>query len=431
LLTHLALTGFKCFEDTGEIPLSPLTLIFGKNNSGKSTILQSLLLLKQTIETPQYGPRLNTKGALYSAGNFADLIYGHQTSRGSSFSFSLTLSSGSTITLEFAKDTELGIPRLSSLTVRSPEVERLSVKRSRGQGGPYELVIGDHHIGLEEEANFSLVRNRFFPLIGEEPPRVGAPNQKQTRSRKNAVESLNEVQHLLENMRAVGAFRKAPARRYEYEGRVPDGPDPAGESMAQVLIADDRRRGKKRGEIIRVVNKWLRDIGRVSIEIKTVAQDVRLYEIRTRDMRSRQWANLADVGFGVGQALPVLVEGVRTPKSSIYLVQEPEIHLHTDAQLAMADFLVDLSKKGRQVIVETHSEAMLLRVRRRIAEGRLKPNDVSFLVVEKGAHGPSRIRLLDADNLGQINGWPKDFLGDAAEERLELLGKMAAADSLK
>jgi predicted ATPase len=241
-------------------------------------------------------------------------------------------------------------------------------------------------------------------------------------------DSLVEIQELLETMRAVGAFREAPVRRYEYEGRVPDGPDPSGKSMAQVLIADDRRRGRKRGEVLRLINRWLRDIGRVSIEIKTVAKEVRLYEIRTRDTRSRQWANLADVGFGVGQALPVLVEGVRTPLHSLYLVQEPEIHLHTDAQLAMADFLVDLSKKRRQVIVETHSEAILLGVRRRIVEGRLKPTDVSFVVVEKEKHGPSKIRLLKADELGQIEGWPKDFLG-ATGQGLSL--SIALASSLR
>jgi predicted ATPase len=429
LLTHLALTEFKCFENTGDIPLSPLTLIFGKNNSGKSTILQSLLLLKQTIETPAYGPRLNTRGPLYAAGSFADLVYGHRTSRGSSFSFSLTLTSGAKTRLDFSRDSELGIPRLASLTVEPQEGEALAVKRSRGQGGPYELVIGDRHIGLEGEANFSLVRNQFFPLIGEAPPKVGAPNQKQIKARKNAVDSLNEIQHLLETMRAVGAFRKAPVRRYEYEGRLPDGPDPTGESMAQVLIADARRRGKKRGETLGLVNRWLRDISLVSIEIKSVAEEVRLYELRTRDRRSKQWANLADVGFGVGQALPVLVEGVRTPQGSVYMVQEPEIHLHTDAQLAMADFLLDLSRKRRQVIVETHSEAMLLRVRRRIAEKRLNPKDVTFLVVERGHHNSSTVRVLQSDKLGQIDGWPEGFLGDASEERLDLLARMAESQS--
>ena len=431
MLTHLALSGFKCFEETGDIPLAPLTLIFGKNNSGKSTILQSLLLLKQTVETPEYGPRLNTKGSLYSAGSFVDLVHGHSTSRSSSFSFALTLTSGVTTTFEFVRDTELGIPRLTSLVIQPRQGDQIAVKRSRGQGGPYELVIGGRHVGLEDEANFSFVRNRFFPLIGEEPRKVGAPNQRQSRARKQAAETLVEIQHLLETMRAVGAFRKAPDRRYEYEGRVPEGTDPAGESVAQVLIADDRRRGRKRGEILHLINRWLREIGRVSVEVKSVAEEVRLYEVRARDTRSRQWANLADVGFGVGQALPVLVEGVRTPLSSMYLVQEPEIHLHTDAQLAMADFLVDLSRKRRQVIVETHSEAMLLRVRRRIAEGRLKPKEVSFVVVEKNGKTASQVRLLQADRLGQIEDWPAGFLGDASEERLDLLTKMAEANTAR
>lgn len=408
--------------------MTPLTLIFGRNNSGKSTILQSLLLLKQTIETPEYGPRLNTRGELYAAGGFSDLVHAHQASRGTTFSFALTLGSGATTTLDFVRDSELGTPRLNSLAVDCPEAETVTIKRSRGQGGPYELLIGGQRLGLEESANFALVRNRFLPLIGEEPRRAGAPNKGRAKARRLAADALDELHLLLAGTRAIGAFRKAPVRRYEFEGRLPDAPDPSGESMAQVLIADTRRRGRRRGELLALVNRWLREIGRVSVEVKSVAKDVRLYEIRARDQKSRQWANLADVGFGVGQALPVLLEGVRTPKLSVYLVQEPEIHLHTDAQLAMADFLVDLSRKKRQVIVETHSEALLLRVRRRIAEGRLKPRDVTFLVVEKEDSGASTIRVLESDSLGQLAGWPAGFLGDAADERLQLLAK--AADSL-
>lgn len=108
MFTHVALSGFKCFEDTGAIPLRPLTLIFGKNNSGRSTILQSLLLLKQTVETPEYGPRLNTRGPLYQAGGFSDLVHGHRTARRSSFAFSIGLSSGSSVTIEFSKRLRAG-----------------------------------------------------------------------------------------------------------------------------------------------------------------------------------------------------------------------------------------------------------------------------------------------------------------------------------
>jgi predicted ATPase len=78
-ITSLRLKHFKCFQDSGDIPLAPLTVIFGRNNTGKSSILQSLLLLRQTLDSPEYGPRLDLRGLLYAAGTYADIVHQHRT----------------------------------------------------------------------------------------------------------------------------------------------------------------------------------------------------------------------------------------------------------------------------------------------------------------------------------------------------------------
>ncbi|HEV8400247.1 MAG TPA: AAA family ATPase, partial [Gemmatimonadales bacterium] len=128
---------------------------------------------------------------------------------------------------------------------------------------------------------------------------------------------------------------------------------------------------------------------------------------------------------------PVLVEGLRTPPSGIFLVQEPEIHLHPDAQLAMADYLIDLARSGRTVIVETHSEAVLLRIRRAAVEHvpsrkhpRLRPEDISIVHVSGRTTGASAVTPLSVDLLGQIEKWPTGFLEDVTKERLDLLETM-------
>jgi predicted ATPase len=169
--------------------------------------------------------------------------------------------------------------------------------------------------------------------------------------------------------------------------------------------------------------------------LRRISPRTRLYELRLRDTTSGRWANFADVGFGIGQALPVLVEGLRTPPGGLFLVQEPEIHLHPDAQLAMADFLIDLCRAGRHVIVETHSEAVLLRVRKVIAEAAddhnsiLKPEHVSVVYVTSKASGGSRAEQLDLDALGRIPEWPRGFMEDVTEERMQLLSTMATAST--
>ena len=137
------------------------------------------------------------------------------------------------------------------------------------------------------------------------------------------------------------------------------------------------------------------------------------------------------MGFGIGQAFPVFVEGLRTPLGGTFIVQEPEIHLHPDAQLGMADFLVSLAKTGRHVIAETHSENLLLRVRRWMAgkSPKLNRKDVSILYVMKRPDGTSHVIPLEIDEMAQIKNWPKGFMEEATDERMAILRGMAGISS--
>jgi predicted ATPase len=204
-----------------------------------------------------------------------------------------------------------------------------------------------------------------------------------------------------------------------------------GRQVVDALVQDHvGRRKRDASELVSGVNQWLEHLARVKLELSEVSKSQKLWEVRLRDTASGRFSNFADVGFGVGQALPVLVEGLRTPTGGVFLVQEPEIHLHPDAQLAMGDFLVDLACSGRQVIVETHSEHILLRVRRRLAEGTnngLTPDDVSVLHVGwDDIHKSSTLTPLTIDQLGQVQNWPRGFFEEANVERLTLLQTMAA-----
>ncbi len=434
-IDSVRLKNFKCFADSGPIPFAPLTVIFGRNNTGKSSILQSLLLLRQTLESPEYGPRLDLRGPHYPAGSYADIVHQHKTKQHVSMKFDVSVGSTAaraTIEMEFSSD-EPRPPRLVRLKVRHKSVDTLEISRGRGQGGPYELHIGGKLKGGEKEANFFFPLKRFFPLVGEEPPRRGRPNQNHEKSRSLARQALDSLESTLRNMRAVGAFRRQPQRRYEYEGRAPETIDASGQFVVGALIEDATRRGKKRGELFQSVNRWLKDVGRVQLTpLKRISTSARIFEVRLKDTDSGRWANFADVGFGIGQALPVFVEGLRTPPGELFLVQEPEIHLHPDAQLGMADFLVSLANSGRRVVAETHSEHFLLRIRKSMLNnGTKKPklngSDVSIIYVTKTSSGSSKVIPLEMDEMAQIKNWPKGFMEEATAERMEILKGMAGA----
>lgn len=436
-LTSIKLSNFKCFADSGEIPLAPLTVIFGRNNSGKSSILQPLLLLRQTLDSPEYGVRLNLRGLLWKAGSYGDIVHQHLSKQHIIMTFGVDCAGKewtppAKVELEFRAE-EPQPPRLTRLGIKANGIDALEIRRSRGRGGPYELVIGGRSLGLEKAAGFQFPADQFLPRFGEERRKVGRPSTRRVQTREFARNVLGEFEAVLRSMRAVGAFRRQPERRHEYVGQMPDVVDLAGENVVNALIEDAVTRRRNRGELLREVNRWLRLVGRVRLmPVYRISRTARIFELRLKDIGSGRWANFADVGFGIGQALPVLVEGLRTPPDGTFLVQEPEIHPHPDAQLGMADFLINLARSGRRVIAETHSEHLLLRLRRKIVQpmgGKrrrpaIRPSEISLIHVDQRG-GSSYARKLEVDELAQIRNWPRGFMEEATQERISLLEEAA------
>jgi predicted ATPase len=431
MLRHLVLGNLKCFGVPQQVPLAGLTLVFGQNNSGKSTILQSLLLLSQSLESPGFSAALNLSGPLYPAGTYGDVIHGHDLDLDLELQLGIESAGNapSTIDLGFCCD-DPRPPRMCLFRVAG-RGHCIAVTRGRGYGGPYVLQVDADRLGGEDDANFSFRAGSFLPILGDELRRRGRPNKGRVEARSWGNEVIESLASLLGGMRALGPFRRAPERRYESSGGAREAIDVLGRDFVDALVrerVEATRKRKKVTTLLDGVNRWLVPLARVRVELDTVYGSQHVWELRLRDDRGR-WTNLADAGFGIGQALPVLVEGLRTPAGGVFLVQEPEIHLHPDAQLVMADFLVFLARSGRQVIAETHSEHILLRVRHRLLDSRelpLAPEDLSLLHVAWDKRlGSSQVTALPVDALGQVANWPRGFLDEANEERLALLEAMA------
>ncbi len=438
-LTSIRLREFKCFRDSGPIAIAPLTIVFGRNNAGKSSILESLLLLRQTMHNPDYGPRLHLGGDLYRAGSFADIVNDHKASKRIGLSFGIDdeedMAPGS-ISMQFAAD-EPRQPQMVSMLIKSttksfPPVE---IRRGVGRGGPYELFLDNDGQGGEKDREFFFPPNSFLPHIFQrtldrEEVRKSPPDL----ARRSAARLLARFDTILRSIVTMGPFRRQPERRYEYLGPVSDAIGMSGEHIIDTLIEDSLRRGRKQRSLLEAANVYLKAMGRVRImPIRRITKKAKLFELRVKETSTGKWANYADVGFGIGQALPVIVAGLRTRPQALFMVQEPEIHLHPDAQLAMADFLIDLALSGRHVIAETHSENLLLRVRHRLIDSAstktyktgLAPDDVSIVYVERRKDGTSVAAPITIDDLGQVGNWPRDFMQEASKERMAIMRSMA------
>jgi predicted ATPase len=149
-----------------------------------------------------------------------------------------------------------------------------------------------------------------------------------------------------------------------------------------------------------------------SFEVRPVAADSKLYEVVVKKTERSAPVLITDIGFGVSQILPVLALCYYAPKGATLLFEQPEIHLHPSVQAGLADvFIHAMQVRDVQIIVESHSEHLLRRLQRRIAEEEIAPA-AAALCFCYATNGQSEIVPLELDTFGAIHNWPKDFFGD-------------------
>jgi len=251
------------------------------------------------------------------------------------------------------------------------------------------------------------------------------------------------LQQGLIRSQTVGPFRTPPERRYAFGGFGASRGGPGGEQAIDLLITETLLpHGARIRSLHSALSFWIKHLKLAdSLDVRDIAKRLNLFQVkvtgagRSPSVRGAT-ANLADVGFGVSQVLPVLVQGLLMRPGGVYLVQQPEIHLHPDAQAGLADFFIYLASYGVITIVETHSEYLLLRIRRRLAEGAppilmglpteipdiqpLRPNDVSVLFT--GLEGnKAAVKQLYIGNAFQFENLPPGFMSQALDDRLALL----------
>ena len=439
MLTQLSTRSFKSWEHIDRMRLAPITGFFGTNSSGKSSILQLLLLIKQTIESSDRAAVLEfgDDRSLTYLGNFRDVVFGH-------------VEHG---TLEFALSWDLGKPRI----VRDPASEkrfsfrdmsfrvkleqnnderltvvqfsydvashRFSMRRTASQPRRYELIC--------EEGDYDLLRTRGRPWALPAPVKFyGFPDRVFTDFQNASF--LAELQLVFEELFArlyyLGPLRDFPKRHYTWAGSEPADMGRRGERVVDALLAS-RHRGKyispgphkRRQSLEERIAFWLKELGLIhDFSVEPIAEGSNLYHVHIQSASGAAEVLLPDVGFGVSQVLPVLVLCYYVPEGSTILLEQPEIHLHPSVQMGLADVLIDAAKnRNIQIILESHSEHLLRRLQRRIADKTIPPSKAALYFCNV-AEGGSSLTPLNLDLFGNITNWPKDFFGDE-------FGEMAAA----
>lgn len=445
MLSRLRIQNFKGWSDTGDIKLSPLTLFFGSNSSGKSSIGQFLMMLKQTIECADRGSVFSLgTGADHShvqLGSYRDIVFGHDLERSIDFSYAWHLREA----LEFKDPHHKNVYRIDGIEFESsvkfqpksgmPFVSRLAYLLQRDGGAFVDIRMEKANKGYElRSEHYGIVRNpgRVWP-IPSAMRFYGFPDEASAYYQNTQfVQDLNLCQeNLFRSLYYLGPLRTKPNRIYSWPGNTPDGVGDGGENTIPAILAARNRTinlgAKKRGKSIQtLIAESLKRMGLIEeFTVDDLSKHGREYEVKVRTRGAREFVNLPDVGFGVSQVLPVLAACFCAQPGSILIMEQPEIHLHPSAQAVLADVMIDVLRSREngadrdiQLLIETHSEHFLRRLQRRMAEGVVTPDDASVYFVKTDCY-PVKLESLELDLFGNASNWPTDFFGDTLGDLLE------------
>ncbi|TCO81272.1 uncharacterized protein DUF3696 [Plasticicumulans lactativorans] len=411
MLTSLQLKNFKAWRDTGEVTLRPVTMLLGTNSSGKSSLIQSLLLLKQTVQSPDRTIHLNLGGDelndYFNFGDFDDVLtIGCTDPRRFELAFAFRRPAGERI-----QDGHFhcSYGKTSSGAVAVQELELLTdgrrLRAVRREKGAYSLFVDDEAQPRGKSRDFA--PERSIALSAEAIVQLGAEGAL-------AQDLSLAIRRELENVVYLGPLRRKPERDYVWNKSNPGEIGSDGHKAIDVLLASALTKNGGQGEIVAGVSRWLTCMKIADhLEVRQVGRSTR-YEVVVH--KDGVQANLRDVGIGISQVLPVLTVAHFAPPGSTVILEEPEIHLHPLAQAVLAELFVEVSqKRGIQFIVETHSEHVFRRMQTLIAQQRTQPDQCALYFVERD-EATARLRPLAVDDFGTVSNWPPHFFGDSVGE---------------
>jgi predicted ATPase len=451
MLTKLHLKNFKAWKDTCPIRLAPLTVIFGANSAGKSSLGHLLLALKQTALSTDRKRALHLGDAntLIDLGTFTDCMHGHDLSNSLDFSLGWNLPKPLEIRDPLQPDQRYVGDQLEldvSLTAGKsdqPEVTSLHYELVNANDTVLDVTVArgeDRKFSLEStQYQFRMADGRKWPL--EEPEKFYRVSELSMARFKNAgflTDFALATETMLGSLSYLGPLREHPKRTYQWSGDTPEGVGQNGEyAIAALLAAQNEGRMLNRGPrrprqaFAEFIASWLKDLGIIhSFVVKPVAEGRKEYEVLVRTHAKAPEVKITDVGFGVSQVLPVLIQAFYCAPNSTVWMEQPEIHLHPEVQAKLADVFIsaiqsreESGPRNVQLIIESHSEHFLNRLQRRIAEGEITPKDVAIYFCKR-AGSATELEPLEVSLYGEIENWPENFFGNEMED---LTQRMVAA----
>lgn len=404
-LRRISLKGFKAAKDGIDVEIRPLTLLAGQNSAGKSSLLQPLLLMKQTLEATHDPGVLELNGPCVKFNETGQLFWQGRSKRESAREWELTLETG-------AAAYEIQYER------RSGGLGLVSTKLRR-QGVPDVVLRADmtnaEKRAATDAAGWSAIQHelRAEVVVAEDRCAHRLEFQVERAGGMNSVFSFRPLPSvLLESLIHLPGLRGHPERSYPVTRAADRYPGVFPPYTASILLAwsetKDARLTEIGDDLAHLGLTWKvapRRVDDTHVELK-VGRLPRPQQGGAQDL-----VNIADVGFGASQVLPVVVALRAARPGQLVHIEQPELHLHPNAQVAMADLLLRAALRGVRVVVETHSSVLLKRIQVELAkEGNdVGPELVGLHWFTRDDEGVTRVTSAQVEDDGSYGAWPVDF----------------------
>lgn len=419
-IEQIALRDFRCFRGAHSARMAPLTVVVGENSTGKTSFLALIRALWEVAhnnEVPDF------KEEPYDLGSFSEIVHrrGRSSDRIEQFEAELRTRDAESASLSF------GVTFERKGTAPFPTVRRISNNKGFMSA---KQVNGNFQIHAEvqqgsswnEEIQVKFPQAEVTNLVPLHHLFWLLPNDSLDELDHTAPDIQEFMKDLTFEFPFFGQgfesrpFASAPVRSKPHRTYDPSRPtrDPEGDYVPMYLAYLARQHPREWSTL----RKKLVEFGSAAglfdeLEIKSLGKhEGRPFqiEVRKRGKKLRgPWRNLVDVGYGVSQVLPLITELMRPDAPPLVLLQQPEVHLHPSAQAALGSLFCHLAT-DRQIVVETHSDFLLNRIRMDIRDQKspLSPNDVSILYFER-TEIDVHIHSIRIDEQGNVVNAPPSY----------------------
>jgi len=416
----LAVAGYKSIKDEQTLRIAPLTLLAGVNSAGKSSLMQPLLLMKQTLEASYTTGPLLLHGPHVKFRNSSELLTQFRNQASSQLPVVFEVSNGSQrLRVGFEHDETLQLSE-NTFTAwgREHRLRRGMTNKEIRKALHGNLGFFDRRWAL------TLVPRRFFFDVAPQGSDVTERYGFNAFIHDWAITAIQSVLHL-------PGLRGNPERSYARTAINGPYAGPFSPYTASVIADWEENKSDKR-------QRLAADLVELGLTWKVVAEAVSDTEVSVRVGRlgspqqggAHDLVSIADVGVGVSQVLPLLVALHTAKPGQLVYVEEPEIHLHPRAQVALASVLARAMKRGVRIVAETHSPLLLLAVQTLVARGEMPAEDVNLAWVERDEDGYTTVRQVTPDRNGGFGDWPVDFADVELEAQQRFLEAAMARTEL-